>query len=177
MKGSPKDGQRGDIIKDLMFLGFISIVAIVLLLIFPDRQEKVITTSWDFFVEMISILPAVMLLMGLFTVFVSRETVVRYLGKNAGIKGTFLAIIMGALPTGPLYIAFPIASALLKKGARISNVIVFLTAWSCIKLPQELVELEFLGFRFMLVRLVLTVIFAILMGLFIEWTIELWDCD
>ncbi len=158
--------------RDLVFLGFVSIVAIVLLSIFPDRREVVFATSWEFFVEMISILPAVMVLVGIFAVFVPKEAVVRYLGKDAGVRGIFLAIIMGAFPTGPLYIAFPIASALLKKGARISNVIVFLSAWSCIKIPQELVELEFLGFRFMLARLTLTIVFAIAMGLAIERIVE-----
>jgi uncharacterized membrane protein YraQ (UPF0718 family) len=163
------------VIRDLVFLGFISSVAIILLSIFPEKRGDVIAVSLEFFVEMILILPAVMVLMGLFTVFVPKDLVVRYLGRESGLRGIFIAILMGALPTGPLYIAFPIASALLKKGARISNIVVFLTAWSCIKLPQELVELEFLGFRFMLARLVLTVIFAIFMGLAIEWIIGRWS--
>ena len=163
------------VIRDLVFLGFISSVAIILLSIFPEKRGEVIAVSLEFFVEMILILPAVMVLMGLFTVFVPKDLVVRYLGRESGLRGIFIAIFMGALPTGPLYIAFPIASALLKKGARVSNIVVFLTAWSCIKLPQELVELEFLGFRFMLARLVLTVIFAIFMGLAIEWIIGRWS--
>ncbi len=173
-----KEQLRNVEMQDLVFLGFILIVATVLLSIFPDRREVVITTSWEFFVEMISILPAVMVLIGIFAVFVPKDLVVRYLGRDAGIKGIFLAIIMGALPTGPLYIAFPIASALLKKGARISNVIVFLSAWSCIKLPQELVELEFLGLKFMLARLSLTVVFVTIMGLAIERMVAKWnDCE
>ena len=163
------------VIRDLVFLGFISSVAIILLSIFPEKRGEVIAVSLEFFVEMILILPAVMVLMGLFTVFVPKDLVVRYLGRESGLRGIFIAILMGTLPTGPLYIAFPIASALLKKGARVSNIVVFLTAWSCIKLPQELVELEFLGFRFMLARLVLTVIFAIFMGLAIEWIIGRWS--
>jgi len=155
--------------QDLAFFGFVLSVAIILILIFPERSGDVISVSFEFFVEMILILPAVVMLMGLFTVFVPRDLVVRYLGKESGIRGIFVAMLMGALPTGPLYIAFPIASTLIKKGARISNIVVFLTAWSCIKIPQELVELEFLGFRFMLVRLTLVAISAIFMGLIIEY--------
>jgi len=77
-------------------------------------------------------------------------------------------LLMGSLPTGPLYVAFPMASALLKKGAKVSNIIIFLSAWACIKIPQELVELQFLGAKFMASRLLLTVIFVIIMGLFVE---------
>ena len=159
--------------KDLAFLGVVSLTAVILLQLFPERREIFASVSWEFFVEMISILPAVMILMGIFAVFVPKDLVVRYLGKEAGVKGIALAMIMGALPTGPLYIAFPIASTLLKKGARVSNVIVFLSAWSCIKIPQELVELEFLGFRFMVTRLILTAIFVVIMGFVIEKTFEI----
>jgi uncharacterized membrane protein YraQ (UPF0718 family) len=161
--------------RDLMLLGFVSSVTIVLLSIFPENRGDVITSSWEFFVEMMLILPAVMVLMGLFTVFVPKDLVVKHLGRESGLRGVFIAIVMGTLPTGPLYIAFPIASALLKKGARVSNIVVFLSAWSCIKLPQELVELEFLGVRFMLARLALTVVFAILMGLAIEQILSRWE--
>jgi uncharacterized membrane protein YraQ (UPF0718 family) len=43
-----------------------------------------------------------------------------------------------------------------------------LSAWACIKIPQELVELQFLGLKFMTLRLSLTIIFVILMGLIAE---------
>ena len=160
--------EKQGIIRDLIILGVISIVTLILLYIFPDKKEPVLSTSWNFFIEMMLILPAVMVMLGLFAVWVPKDIVVRYLGKASGVKGIFLAIILGALPTGPLYIAFPIASALLKKGAKISNIVFFLSAWACIKVPQEMVELQFLGVRFTLSRLSLTVIFVVIMGIFIE---------
>ena len=160
--------EKQGIIRDLIILGVISIVTLTLLYIFPDKKEPVLSTSWNFFIEMMLILPAVMVMLGLFAVWVPKDIVVRYLGKTSGVKGIFLAIILGTLPTGPLYIVFPIASALLKKGAKISNIVVFLSAWACIKVPQEMVELQFLGVRFMLSRLSLTVTFVVIMGIFIE---------
>ena len=68
--------------------------------------------------------------------------------------------------------AFPMAAALIQKGARISNIIIFLSAWACIKIPQEMMELQFLGFKFMALRLVLTIFFVISMGKIIEVLIE-----
>ncbi len=159
-------------IRDVILLGITLSVAIILLSIFPDRRDVVFTTSWEFFIEMIWILPAVMILMGLFMVWVSKDMVVKYLGRTSGIKGFFLALLFGALPTGPLYVAFPMAAALIKKGARISNIIVFLSAWACIKIPQEMVELQFLGPKFMALRLVLIIIFAAIMAISIERLIE-----
>jgi len=151
------------------------IAAAIILWIFPDKITAATTTTWNYFLEIIMILPAVMIIMGLFSVFVSRELVVKYLGKTSGLKGILLAVFFGMLPTGPLYVAFPLAVALRSKGASISNIIIFLSAWACIKLPQELVELQFLGIEFMAARLVLTIIFVAIMGLFIERLIEWTD--
>lgn len=121
---------------------------------------------------MMIVLPAVMILMGLFAVFISDETVVKYLGKTSGVKGMAVALFLGTLPTGPLYVAFPMAATLIKKGARVSNIILFLSAWACIKIPQELVELQFLGLHFMVLRLVLTIIFVTIIAVFIEKIME-----
>ena len=172
MKKDSKQKQTKGPVRDWFLLGITLLIALILLSIFPDRQEAVTTTSWEFFIQMIWILPAVMVLMGLFAVWVSKEMVIKYLGKASGIKGISFAIILGALPTGPLYVAFPMAAALIKKGARISNIIIFLSAWACIKIPQEIVELQFLGLNFMASRLILTIIFVTLMGVSVERIIE-----
>jgi len=139
---------------------------------FPQSKNKIIGYSTNYFLEMLLILPAVMILMGLFSVWISKEAVTKSLGKQAGIKGALISVFLGSLPTGPLYIAFPIAASLIKKGASISNIIIFLSAWACLKLPQELVELQFLGFKFMAVRWILTVVLVIGMGFLIEKMVD-----
>ena len=147
---------------------------VLLLLQFPQNAELATNTARSYVLELVTILPAVMVVVGLFNVFVSRERVVQFMGKSSGPRGVVLSIIAGALPTGPLYIALPLAAALLKKGARVSNVIIMLSAWACIKLPQELFELQFLGWRFMVTRLVLTILLVVPMGMAIERIVE-WD--
>ncbi len=151
--------------------GIVLIVIFVftaILFYFPQNKDKIVESSTNYFLEMLLILPAVLILMGLFGVWISKETVNKYLGKEAGIKGALISVFLGSLPTGPLYIAFPIALSLIKKGARISNIIIFLSAWACLKLPQELVEIQFLGFKFMALRWILTVVLVIGMGFSIE---------
>lgn len=158
--------------QDWLILAVVLLIGTVLLSLFPGHRQPAFAATRRFSVDMFTILPAVMILMGLFSVWVPRETVVKYLGKSAGIKGMTLALFFGALPTGPLYIAFPLAAGLLGKGARVSNIVIFLTAWACIKLPQEMVELQFLGARFMIARLGLTILAAIFMGLIVERVVQ-----
>lgn len=153
---------------DLLFL-VVSVAAFAGLgLVFRDKGGRALRISWEYFQEMVFVLPAVMVLMGLFAVWVKRETVVKYLGQESGLSGLLLSILLGTLPTGPLYVAFPLAAMLLRKGARVANVTVFLSAWACIKLPLELMELQFLGWEFTLLRLGLTVALVIPMGLVAE---------
>jgi len=168
MKQSQKIKQRKETIKSWLYFAASLVFTIALLIIFPDRQTAVIKSSRQIFMEMIVILPAVMLLIGFFAVWVPNDMVIKLLGKTSGIKGIGLSLLLGALPTGPLYVAFPLAAALLSKGARVSNMIIFLSAWACIKIPQEMVELQFLGAKFMALRLGLTIILVIMMGVFIE---------
>ncbi|MFO7916374.1 MAG: permease, partial [Candidatus Krumholzibacteriales bacterium] len=167
-----KNAEHSGLKRDMIFLAVVFIIAIALVSLFPERRSAVKASSWKFLVEMIWILPGVMVLMGLFMVWVPEEMVEEYLGKASGAKGVSLSILFGALPTGPLYVAFPLALSLMKKGARISNVIIFLSAWGCIKIPQEMVELNFLGAGFMFSRLVLTIVFVVIMGVSIEKIIE-----
>ncbi len=175
MKEQMKKKQKKGFIRDIIILVIVLIITFVLLMVFPENKGAVGTHFLDFLIEMMLILPAVMILLGLFAVWVPNETVVKYLGHSSGIRGIILAIILGAIPTGPLYIAFPMAAVLLKKGAKRSSIIVFLSAWACIKIPQEMVELQYLGIQFMLLRLALTIVFVIIMGISIEKIMELSD--
>lgn len=157
-------GKRLVSVQDLLVLAVVAMVYAGLLLVFSDAAPRAIDSSRDFLLEMISVLPAVVILMGLFSVFVSKEFVARHLGKESGFKGFLLSVFMGTLPTGPLYVAFPLVRAMFAKGASVANMIAFLTAYACIKLPQELLELQFLGAAFTASRFFLTIVAAGLMG-------------
>lgn len=168
MKNELKDKQSKEGRKNLIGLSFITLIFLIVIKLFPDKSSAVISTSLAYFKEMMVILPAIMILMGIFMVWVSKDMVLKYMGKTSGLKGVFISIFLGALPTGPLYAAFPLALALKNKGASITNIVIFLSAWGCIKIPQELVEIQFLGLKFMAVRLMLKIIFVTIMGKIIE---------
>ncbi|MFW5695521.1 MAG: permease [Alkalispirochaeta sp.] len=147
----------------------VSAVVLALVRFTPAAEGVFARTVADYTIELVTVLPAVMILMGLMTVFVSNDMISRLLGGSAGLRGVVLAFVLGTLPTGPLYVAFPFARSLRDKGASVMNITIFLSAWACIKLPQELVELRFLGWQFMVTRLVLTVLFVTAMGAMIGW--------
>ena len=175
-EGTPQDEPVQKTLKQwLLEYRLVLIIATVDLLIWifaPAQAASVAHNTWDYLIEMVVILIPVAVLMGLFEVWVPKQLIGKYLGHESGWKGILLALLFGAAPTGPLYVAFPIAAMLLKKGASPLNVIILLNAWAAIKIPQLLVEANFLGPSFMLVRLALTVPSAILMGWLIQKGIE-----
>lgn len=107
-------------------------------------------------VEVALVVPSVLVLMGLFDAWVPKEAVARNLGPDSGVRGVLLALLLGTGAAGPIYAAFPIGVALQAKGARPANLVIFLGAWATIKLPMLMMESAFLGLRFALLRLALT---------------------
>jgi uncharacterized membrane protein YraQ (UPF0718 family) len=130
--------------------------------------EQTGINAFHFSISVLSIFPPVLLFLKLLEAWLPANTVEAYLGKKSGIKGMFLAILLGSLAAGPLFAAFPIASTFSKKGGRAANTVIFLGSWASIKVPMLLMESHFLGLRFSLLRLAVTVPFVILMGIVME---------
>lgn len=107
--------------------------------------------------EVAIVLPPIFILLGLIDVWVSRESMTRFMGEGSGIRGVIIAIVMGSVAAGPLYAAFPIAAMLMKKGAKFTNILIFIGAWSTTKIPMLLFEISALGARFALLRLALSI--------------------
>ncbi|MBN1147977.1 MAG: permease [Anaerolineales bacterium] len=171
-QGKPPQKTARQWLADYRWVLLIAAADLLVWLFWPAQAAPVIRNTWDYFVEMVVILIPVAVLMGLFEVWVPKQLIGKYLGRESGWKGIFLAFLFGNAPTGPLYVAFPISAMLLKKGASPLNLVVFLNTWAAIKIPQLLVETKFLGPSFMLVRLALTVPAAIIMGWLLQTGIE-----
>lgn len=144
------------------------IVFIGLAIWMPDTAIRSSLVTWDYFKEMALIMPPVFILMGLMEVWIPKDKIQKWLGSGSGITGAGIAFALGTLPTGPLYVAFPMTATLIRKGASITNMVIFLGAWAALKIPQLMVEIKFLGLSFTLLRFVLTLLALVLMGLLME---------
>lgn len=118
--------------------------------------------------DMLSVLPPIFILLGLLEVWVPREVIMKNLGDTSGMKGISLSILLGAAAAGPLYVAFPVAVTMLKKGARFGNIVIFLFSWSTLKVPLLLFEASALGWRFTLLRAAVNLPGIILMGYLVD---------
>ncbi len=146
-----------NLLKKYRFALIIAFAMIVLYIVNREIGVKAVQITGYSFKEMISIIPNVFILLGLLDVWVSKETMMKYMGEKAGIKGIVLAILLGSAAAGPLYGAFPIAAVFMKKGVKFSNVLIFIGAWSTTKIPMFLFELSSLGAKFAVTRLLVDI--------------------
>jgi uncharacterized membrane protein YraQ (UPF0718 family) len=164
-RGDGAAGRAANAARAWILLAAVVAIGALLLVLFPDRREPSLAVFWTFSLEMLTVIPAVLVIMGVFAVWVPKEAITRHLGRGSGPRGIALALLLGTLPTGPLYAAFPFIRGLLDKGASTRNAFVLMAAWACIKIPQELFEIRFLGWRFALARLVITVTVVIALSM------------
>jgi uncharacterized membrane protein YraQ (UPF0718 family) len=147
----------------------VPIIAIVGLAAFmiavPSLAPKTATSLAGQVRSMLLVVPPIFLLLGLLDVWVPRETMMKYMGPGAGIRGPLIAFALGSAAAGPLYGAFPVASMLMKKGASFTNILIFIGAWSTTKVPMFLFETQALGYRFALARLAIDLVGIVVIAL------------
>jgi uncharacterized membrane protein YraQ (UPF0718 family) len=137
----------------------------------PERAASALSTGAGTLVSVLLLIVAVFGLVGLLQIWISRELIVRLLGREGGVKGLLLAALCGTLLIGPAYILFPLLMSIQKQGARWAVITIVLTSYA-VKLQMIPIEIGFLGWPFTLGRAVITIALAIPTGLLVEALME-----
>lgn len=145
-------------VKRYRFFLILLIINISLLFISPEIGKKSFSITYDNLLEMLGVIPPIFILLGVLDVWLKKETMIKYMGKGSGVVGVLLSFIIGATAAGPLYAAFPVAGVLLRKGTSIFNVLIFIGAWSTMKIPLLIFESTALGYSFAMLRLGLNIV-------------------
>lgn len=163
--------------KRYKFFLILLLVNIGLLFFCPEIGKNAASVSFDSLIEMLSIIPPIFILLGLMDVWIPKETMMRYMGKDAGIKGGILAFVLGSFSAGPLYASFPVAAVFLKKGVSFTNIFIFIGAWSTTKVPMMLFEVTQLGGKFAVLRFAFNVIGIIILAFIMNKTTKKEEYD
>jgi uncharacterized membrane protein YraQ (UPF0718 family) len=126
----------------------------------------------SFLLQMLSLLPFVFILIGLFEVWVKRETVEKHLGRESGMLAYVWAVLLAGTTVGGLYVSLPVAYSLYRKGASLSVVFAYVSSSAICRVPMTLFEASLLGWRFTIVRFTvsipLVIVTSILLGRYFE---------
>ncbi|HOJ50777.1 MAG TPA: hypothetical protein PKW55_08200 [Spirochaetota bacterium] len=156
--------NRNDLIFILVFIIFVLISYITKF----DFGVRVFGNFKVSFLEMISYMPFIFILIGLFEAWVPREIIERHTGKESGVIGAVWVILLAMLQMGPLYFAFPVAYLLWKKGTSMINIYIYLGAFTTMKIPMLSFEIGYLGLKFSLLRTILALPLFIIISIIID---------
>lgn len=133
-------------------------ILFILLSVFFQYQPgmAVFTNFIGFSKQLLALVPMTFVLIGLFEVWVKKETVEKHLGHSAGFRGYLWCVILAGTTLGGLYTALPVAHALYKKGAGYNKIFFYLGAATVCRIPMTLFEISFLGIEFTLIRWAIT---------------------
>jgi len=159
-------------IKPYIWLASFAILSIVSFWFGFDPGKTIYQSFTKSFIEMITFIPFLFIIVGLFDVWFPKEKIEKHIGKDSGIKGILMVVILAMLQAGPLYGAFPVAYILYKKGASIKNIFIYLGAFSTLKIPMLGIEIGYLGLKFTLARTLIALPLFIAVGYFMEWYLK-----
>jgi uncharacterized membrane protein YraQ (UPF0718 family) len=145
------------------------VIFIIISWIFDFNVGKQLSLNFgSFALEMLKILPCAFILIGLFEIWIKKETIEKHLGEKSGIKGYLWGILLASTTVGGLYVAFPVAYSLYSKGAKLSVIFTYIGASAICRIPMTIFEASFLGIKFTAIRLLvaipLVIISSILLG-------------
>jgi len=152
-------------------LGFIVATILMYVVAFavsPDFVRQGLKISYDIFIDpnigLIPLIVTATLIAGLVQAAIPKEVIANFLGKEAGLKGIALGSVLGSVVPGGPYVVFPLLGGLYRAGAGVGTVIAFVTAWSLISLSRIPMEIPFLGIKIVALRLALSLILPIVLG-------------
>lgn len=137
----------------------------------PEQAGRALDSAASRLASVAPLVLAVMGLVGLIQVWVSRDLVARLLGREAGVRALLIAALCGTILIGPAYLIFPMLLAIQNQGARWAVVVIVLATYA-VKLQMIPLEVGFLGWKFSLLRIGMTLLLAIPLGLLVEWLVE-----
>ena len=129
-----------------------------------EKTKKAFKIAKKSFMKTAPSLLAVLGIVGLTLGVLTPETISRLIGADAGFMATIMAAVIGAITLIPSLIAFPLAGSLLRAGANVMTISVFITTLVMVGIVTMPMEIKMLGKKFTLLRNGLGFIAALLIA-------------
>jgi len=156
--------MRKNRIQYIFILSF-ALFIIVSFIIKYDPGKTVFSSFTAFLFGMIKVLPCAFVLIGLFEVWIKKTTIQKHL---SGFKGYIFSFLLASTTVGGIIVALPVSNSLIKKGAKLSVVFTYLFASAVCRIPMTIFEASFLGIKFTLIRLIISLPLIIVFSSLLE---------
>jgi len=163
--------NRRSLIKLAVLVGYLAFIAISTVIDFSPGKQ--IGSNFIYFwADLIKVLPFAFVLIGLFEVWIDRKTVEKHLGQESGARGYLWALVLSSITVGGVFVAFPVACSLHKKGASLGVIFTYIGTSAVCRIPMILFESSFMGIKFTAIRLAtslpLVILSSVLLGRYLK---------
>jgi uncharacterized membrane protein YraQ (UPF0718 family) len=137
-----------------------------------NKTKMALKKAWKSFENILPQFLAILMLIGLVLAILSPEIISFLLGNDSGLFGVLAASIIGSITLIPGFVAFPMASALLKSGAGVMQIAAFVSTLMMVGVVTLPVEFKTFGRRASIMRnlsaFVFSLIAAFVMGVVLK---------
>lgn len=142
---------------------FYFLIGILLILSFiKDRQKTKMSLikAWKSFENILPLFLSILFIIGIMLAVLSPQIISEIMGAQSGWLGIGLAAIIGSITVIPGFVTFPLAATLLKNGAGLTQIIVFISTSVMVGVVTIPIEIKYLGRKVTYLRNFLALIFS-----------------
>lgn len=148
---------------------YISAVGLLSLSFIKDKKKTkmALKKAWKSFENILPQFLSILVIIGIMLAVLSPETISKLIGQQSGWFGMVIASIIGSITLIPGFVAFPLASALLKSGAGFMQIAVFISTLMMVGIVTVPVEIKYFGRKATILRNVSAFVFSFVVAIVI----------
>lgn len=146
------------------------VTALLLIISFVKDRKKTVQALRKAWKALEHILPeflVVILLVGLLLALLNPQAISAVIGKDSGLWGLLISLIVGSITLIPGFVAFPTAAMLLQGGAGYMQIGAFISSLMMVGVVTIPVERKYFGLRLTIGRNLLAFLFSVIVALVI----------
>jgi len=146
---------------------YVLATGLLLLSFFKDKKKTkmALKKTWKSFENILPQFLSILIIIGIMLAVLSPETISILIGKQSGWIGMIIAAVIGSITLIPGFVAFPLASALLKSGAGFMQIAVFISTLMMVGIVTIPLEMKYFGKKATILRNVLAFVFSFVVAI------------
>lgn len=148
-------------------IGLYVIAGTALIVSFIKSKEKTIIAlkkAWKSFENILPQFLTILIIIGIILAVLTPEQISSFIGNESGWLGVVVASLIGSITLVPGFIAFPLASALLKNGAGYMQIAAFISTLMMVGIVTIPLEMKYFGKKTALLRNMEAFIFSFIVA-------------
>lgn len=146
---------------------YVLVLGLLLFSFWKDKQKTklALKKAWKSFESILPQFLSILIIIGTLLAWFDPETISSLIGQQSGWRGIVLASLIGSITLIPGFVAFPLAAALLKSGAGLTQLAVFISTLMMVGIVTLPIEIKYFGKKAAFLRNALAFAFSYIVAI------------